>query len=103
MDLSDYKPENDLALATTLPARWYVHPAFLELEKEKIFWRTWQPVGFTGQVSRPGDFFACDLVGEPLVIIRDANGSLHTLSNVCRHRGSTIAANRGNCTTLRCP
>jgi choline monooxygenase len=103
MDLSDYKPENDLALATTLPARWYIHPAFLELEKEKIFWRTWQPVGFTGQVSRPGDFFACDLLGEPLVITRDANGSLHTLSNVCRHRGSTIAANRGNCATLRCP
>jgi choline monooxygenase len=103
MDLSDYQPEHDLSRATTLPARWYIDPAFLELEKEKIFWRTWQPVGFFNQVARPGDFFACDLVGEPLVITRDAVGALHALSNVCRLRGSTIAANNGNCSMLRCP
>ena len=28
-----------------MPSRWYVDPAFLELEKPKVFWKTWQPVG----------------------------------------------------------
>jgi len=103
MDLSDYTAEPDLSRSTTLPARWYVDPAFMELEKEKIFWRTWQPAGFTHQVSKPGDFFACDIAGEPIVIVRDTAGTLHALSNVCRHRASTIATAHGNCTTLRCP
>jgi choline monooxygenase len=103
LDLSDYTPQADLSRATTLPARWYVDPAFLELEKETIFWRTWQPVGFVHQVSRPGDFLACDIAGETLVLLRDAAGSLRTLSNVCRHRASMIASGSGNCAVLRCP
>lgn len=103
LNLSDYVPEKDLSRATTLPARWYTDPAFFELEKERIFWHTWQPVGFTNQLSNSGDFIACDLLGEPLVITRDANGTLHALSNVCRHRASTIAAGNGHCSALRCP
>ncbi len=103
MDLSDYKPEPDLSRATTLPARWYLEPGFLELEKERIFRGTWQAAGLTSQLSKPGDYVACDLVGEPLVITRNSTGVLHALSNVCRHRASTIAAGHGTCTTLRCP
>ena len=103
MNLSDYTAEPDLSRATTLPARWYVDSAFLDLEKEKIFWRTWQLVGFTHQVSKPGDFFACEIAGEPIVVVRDTSGLLHALSNVCRHRASTVASGYGNCTTLRCP
>jgi choline monooxygenase len=103
MDLSDYTPQPDLSRATTLPARWYIDPAFLGLETERIFRRTWQPVGYVNQVSKPGDYFACDIAGEPLLIIRDAEGRLRALSNVCRHRASTIATSHGNCGTLRCP
>ena len=103
MDLSDYIPEPDLSRATTLPARWYIDPAFLGLEKEKIFWRTWQSVGRVSQGSKPGDHFACDVSGEPLLIVRGAEGTLRALSNVCRHRASTIATGEGNCSTLRCP
>jgi len=100
MDLNDYTPQHDLSRATTLPARWYADPAFLTLEKEKIFWRTWQPVGYVNRVARPGDYFTCDLAGEPLVVVRDSAGILRALSNVCRHRASTIACGEGNCATL---
>ncbi len=103
MDFGDYTPCQDLSLATTLPARWYNDPAFLGLEKEKIFWRTWQPVGHVDQVPNPGDYFACEIAGEPIVIVRDSAGTLRALSNVCRHRASTIATGPGNCNTLRCP
>ena len=103
MDLSDYTPERDLSRAGTLPARWYVDPRFFALEKEKIFWRTWQPVGYLHQLAKPGDFLACEIAGEPLVIVRDQAGTLRALSNVCRHRASTIATGHGNCNILRCP
>lgn len=103
MDLSDYTPEPDLSRAATLPARWYIDPAFLDFEKERIFRRTWQFAGYAHQVSKPGDYFACDIAGEPLLIVRGAEGTLRALSNVCRHRASTIAAGHGNCGTLRCP
>lgn len=57
LDLSDYSPSRDLAMAETMPARWYTEPQFLELEAEKIFYKTWQPVGRLEDVMRIGDFF----------------------------------------------
>ena len=102
MDLSDFTPQPDIAFATTLPSRWYKDPAFLELEREKIFGRTWQAVGRADMVLRPGDYFTCELQGEPLVITRDAAGDLRALSNVCRHRAGPVAAGKGNRKSLQC-
>ncbi len=45
MDLSDFQPTSDLSRATTLPSRWYQDPNFLQLEKQKIFWCSWQAIG----------------------------------------------------------
>jgi hypothetical protein len=45
LDLSDYTPPDELAIAETMPARWYTEAAFLDWEKEKIFSTTWQPDG----------------------------------------------------------
>jgi hypothetical protein len=72
--LNDFTPERELARASTLPARWYTEPDFLALEKEKIFFKTWQWVGSAGLVQRPGDFFTHDLYGEPLVVTRTKEG-----------------------------
>lgn len=84
--LSDYTPTDRLDEAWTLPARWYTDPALLALEKERIFYRTWQWVGSTALVQRPGDFFTYDLYGEPLVITRGQDGALRGFHNVCLHR-----------------
>ena len=51
-DLSDYIPATDLAQAATMPARWYTDADFLSLEAQKIFYRTWQPVGRLDNVAR---------------------------------------------------
>lgn len=101
-DLSDYTPSNDLATAATMPSRWYVDPQFLDLEKVKIFWKTWQPVGRADMVARPGDYFTCDVVGEPLVITRGVDGKLRAFYNVCMHRAGPVAAGKGNRRSLQC-
>lgn len=102
LDLSDYNPANDLATAETMPARWYTDPAFLDIEKEKIFWKTWQPVGRLENVLRVGDFFTCEVVGEPLVVVRGRDNELRAFFNVCKHRAAVVAHGRGNRKSLQC-
>ncbi|HUS15231.1 MAG TPA: SRPBCC family protein [Chloroflexia bacterium] len=100
--LDDYRFEPDLAHAATLPARWYVAPEYLALEKVRIFGRTWQAVGRLDEVTRPGDFFTAEIVGEPLVITRGTDGVLRGFYNVCRHRAGNVAAGKGNRKSLQC-
>ena len=86
--LNDYVSTPDLTRAATLPSRWYTDPAFLQLEKERIFWMTWQWVGSASLVKRPGDFFTADLLGEPLVITRNQTGELQAFFNVFGYFGN---------------
>jgi choline monooxygenase len=102
LDLTDYTPNDDLASAGTMPSRWYTDSRFLELEKERILWTTWQPVGRAEMVARPGDYFACEIVGEPLVVTRGKDDVLRAFYNVCRHRGAMVARGKGNRKSLQC-
>src|SRR5579859_2095749 len=102
VDLSDFTPIDDLARAETMPARWYSDPQILGLEKQRIFWKTWQPVGRADMVARVGDFFACEVVGEPLVITRGQDNRLRAFYNVCRHRAMLVAKGKGNRRSLQC-
>jgi choline monooxygenase len=92
-----------LSFAETIPSRWYTDPQFLETEKEKIFWRTWQAVGHASQVAQAGSYLATEICGEPCAIVRGKDGVLRALSNVCRHRASTILQGSGCTKALRCP
>ncbi|MFN7938275.1 MAG: SRPBCC family protein [Bryobacteraceae bacterium] len=103
MDLTGYSPQHDLARATTIPAAWYTDPRMLELEKRRVFARSWQVVGHAAQVSEPGSYLAADIAGEPVVVTRAMDGSLHAFSNVCRHRASLVASGCGKANVLRCP
>ena len=102
IDLSDYQPSGDLSRARTLPARWYTEPEFLALEAEKIFYKTWQPVGRVEEVLRAGDFFSCEVLDQPLVIVRNKAGELRAFYNVCPHRAAVVAHGRGNRKSLQC-
>lgn len=102
MELKDYYPEQDLSRARTIPARWYTNPQMLMVEKEKIFSRTWQAVGRTDFVSKNGDYFVCEIQGEPVVVVRGNDGVLRAFSNVCRHRAGPVATDAGNRTSLQC-
>ncbi|HET6379616.1 MAG TPA: SRPBCC family protein [candidate division Zixibacteria bacterium] len=91
-----------LSRAETLPARYYLDPHYLELEKERIFARTWQLVARTDDLQRVGDFVPVTVVDEPVVITRDLNGELRAFYNVCRHRAGQVALTKGNRKSLQC-
>lgn len=99
---SPFVYSKDIASASTIPADWYIDPALLEVEKEKIFCKTWQLVGRLEQLQRPGDFFTCAVVDEPLVITRDTAGTIHAFYNVCKHRAGAVASGPGHRKTLQC-
>src|SRR5260221_10282490 len=99
--------------AQTLASRFYTDPSVLEIEKEKIFRRTWQLVGRLQQacgevngvkrtIADPESFFTADVAGEPIVVVRDKEGTLRAFSNVCRHRAGPIALGSGCKNVLRC-
>ena len=87
----------------TLPWGWYSDPAVLELERDRIFRRSWQYVGHTGEVAEPASFAATWVGDVPVVLVRDHEDTLRAFLNVCRHRGSIICDGSGRRETLQCP
>ena len=46
---------------------------------------------------------AYDLAGQPIVVLRDREGGLRAMSNVCLHRMSTLLEGSGNTRSIVCP
>lgn len=85
-----------------MPGAFYSSVHFAELERRRVFRRTWVCVGHVGEIPGNGDYFTTELTGEPLLIQRDAQGEVHVLANVCRHRGNLVARGRGNTRVHAC-
>ncbi|HEX7312712.1 MAG TPA: SRPBCC family protein [Pyrinomonadaceae bacterium] len=102
MDAEAYEFDERIERAWTLPASWYTDARVLEEERRGVFGRTWQLAGRAEQVSEPGRFFTAEVGGEPVVVVRDADGRLRAFSNVCRHRAGPVAAGEGRCGSFRC-
>lgn len=100
IELPNFQPE--LAKASTLPKSLYTDPAVYAHEQERIFSRTWQPVGRIEQVQNPGSYFTAEVAGEPIVVVRDREGILRAFYNVCRHRAGPVAVGCGNRQSLTC-
>jgi phenylpropionate dioxygenase-like ring-hydroxylating dioxygenase large terminal subunit len=88
--------------ATTFPWSWYRDDEILRMEQERIFRRSWQYAGHTGEVAEPGEYFTCAAGQVPIVVTRDRAGELNAFVNVCRHRGHPVAAGSGRRETLQC-
>jgi choline monooxygenase len=87
----------------TFPWAWYTDPEVLRQEGERIFARSWQYVGHTGQLAENGSFFASRAGQIPVVVTRARDGELRAFVNVCRHRGHVVATGEGKRGSLQCP
>jgi len=97
-----FSVDADIARAWTLPSSLYTESAVFAAEKELLFGRTWQLVGHRDQVKNPGDYFTTELVGEPLLVVRGADGKVRGFYNVCRHRAGPPAEGCGSRKLFRC-
>ncbi|MGY8995552.1 MAG: aromatic ring-hydroxylating oxygenase subunit alpha, partial [Alphaproteobacteria bacterium] len=67
---------DDAELSYTLPSSYYTDPAIYELEKEKIFARSWIFLCHISQVAEPGAYVAGEVADQPVFVVRDRKGEL---------------------------
>jgi len=83
----------------------YVNPEVFELERERVFAKSWLYVGHESQVPQNGDYTTMDLVGQPVIMVRHADGTIRVLLNRCAHKGSMLVSRESGSTGkfFRCP
>ncbi len=68
----------------------YTDSALFEREKIELFRNYPQFVGPSCILPEPGDYFAFDDTGIPILIVRQDDASLKAFVNICSHRGAPL-------------
>ena len=92
-----------LQATSQLPISSYFDAALYQREQQKLFARGPRYLGHELSVPNLGDFYALPHEGEGRALVRNASG-IELISNVCRHRQSTMLQGRGNTgSNIVCP
>lgn len=89
--------------ARAMPPSVYTSDEFLKSELDHIFAQDWFCAGRADVLSKAGDYTTLELANQPIIVLRDGSGDLRAMSNVCRHRMSTLLEGRGNAKSIVCP
>ncbi|GKS99966.1 aromatic ring-hydroxylating dioxygenase subunit alpha [Acidovorax sp. SUPP3434] len=81
--------------ASQLPVSSYFDEALFQRELETIFQRGPRYVGHQLSVPDAGDYYALPQEGEGRALVRNAQGGVELISNVCRHRQAVMLKGRG--------
>jgi Rieske 2Fe-2S family protein len=76
----------------SLPAGLYTRADVFEADVEVFFRRHWICIGLECDVPEPGDANVIDIGKSSIILLRDDDGQLRVMHNVCRHRGSRLLA-----------
>jgi choline monooxygenase len=102
--LAAFDDQAPVEASWTIPASWYTSTDLAEVERCTVFGRTWQLVGRASQVDAPGKFVTAEVAGEPIVVIRGADGVLRGFFNVCRHHAAAVLTEPAGCVSrMQCP
>jgi choline monooxygenase len=92
--------------AHTIDKAFYLDADVYAAVRERVFARSWLWLADTQDVAAPGrvapHVLIPGLLGEPLLLARDAQGTLRCLSNVCTHRGNLLVTQPGAVSDIRC-
>lgn len=91
-----------IELSETIPAHWFTDPQLLQDEIKHVLSSTWQYVGHVSQLANSGDFLVDEILGRPIIVVKNQTGEIHCFANVCRHRGGPLATKNGSGRVLRC-
>ena len=94
----------DTALVRGLPNAAFTTQAFLSLEYETLFKRSWVFAGRAGEVANCGDVKPVEVAGSSLFLVRGADHEIRVFHNVCPHRGARLVTESlQETSTLTCP
>lgn len=102
----NYEVDPDITIARTLASSFYRDEAAYALARERVFARSWQWIGDSEDVAAPGSLSPREMLAgcldEPLLLSRDAAGTLRCLSNVCTHRANLLVTAPCRAEQIRC-
>jgi choline monooxygenase len=96
--------DKPIEIANGLPNECYISEDYLAHEKEKVFCDKWTVIGVGSSIPKPGDAKPYNLLGIPLILVRDKDMKIRVFHNVCSHRGFKLLDEP--CTlknVIRCP
>ena len=96
--------DKPIEVANGLPNECYTSDDYLAYERDRIFSNKWTVVGVGSSLPNPGDAIPYNLLGIPIIIIRDKDLKIRVFHNVCSHRGYKLLDKA--CTlknVIRCP
>ena len=90
--------------ANGLPNECYISKDYLRYERDKIFFNKWTVIGVGSSIPKSGDVITYNLLGIPLIILRDKKMNIRVFHNVCSHRGYILLEKPCNLkNVIRCP
>lgn len=99
-------PDADITRARTPDPEIYRSTALFERARERVFATSWQWLGTLDDVATPESLAPRELLpgllDEPLLLARDAAGTLRCLSNVCTHRANLLVRDACHAREIRC-
>ena len=96
--------DKPIEAANGLPNECYTSKDYLIFERDKIFCDKWSVVGVGSSIPSPGDVKPYNLLGIPLILVRDKDMRIRVFHNVCSHRGFKLLDKPCNLkNVIRCP
>ena len=86
-----------------LPNAAYRDPVLLDAEMARIWRGDWVFAITEDAVPAPGDQFPVVIGNQPVLILRNQEGGLSALSNLCAHRGTLLVDRPTNDKRIQCP
>ena len=88
-----------------IPFLAYTDEALYKRELERFFYSGhWCYVGLEAEIPNPGDFKRTVVGERSVIMVRDADGAINVVENVCAHRGMRFCRERhGNRKEFVCP
>ncbi len=81
-----------------------IDPELFELERDRVFKKTWLFVARAEEIPEAGDYKIrqLDVASTSIIIVRDKSGRINAFHNICTHRGNKViqedgAQTFGNC------
>ena len=93
-----------ISKAHGLPNECYTNKEYTLIERKKLFEDKWTVIGTASSLQKAGDVKPFDLLGLPLLIVRNKKNKIKVFHNVCSHRGVKLVDKPGNIrNVIRCP